>query len=283
MRIDSHQHFWHYNAQRDDWITDQMAILKRDFLPEELSKQMRANGIDRCIAVQADQSEAETLFLLQLAEKHPEIAGVVGWINLAADNASERIEYFSQFEKLLGFRHIVQAEPDDRFMLRQDFLRGVKALARHGFTYDILIYAPHLPVAIEFVRKFPEQKFVLNHLAKPYIKSKEIETWARNIRVLAANPNVCCKLSGLVTEADWKNWSEIDLKPYLDVALEAFGPDRLMFGSDWPVCLLAASYGRVKEVVEDYTRSLSENEKEKIFGLNAMRFYGVNTAAWTSN
>jgi L-fuconolactonase len=283
MIIDSHQHFWHYNAERDGWITDQMAILKRDFLPEELIKQMRANGIDRCITVQADQSEAETLFLLQLAEKHPEIAGVVGWINLAADNAPGRIEYFSQFEKLFGLRHIIQAEPDDRFMLRQDFQSGIKALARHGLTYDILIYARHLPVAIEFVRRFPNQKVVLDHLAKPSIKSKEIEPWARNIRALAANPNVYCKLSGMVTEADWKHWSEEDLRPYLDVAFEAFGADRLMFGSDWPVCLLAASYGRVKEVVEDYTRSLSENEKEKIFGLNAMRFYGVNTAAWTLN
>ena len=283
MIIDSHQHFWHYNAQRDGWITDHMTILKRDFLPEELIEQMRANGIDRCIAVQADQSEAETLFLLQLAEKHPEIAGVVGWINLAADNASERIEYFSQFEKLLGFRHIIQAEPDDRFMLRQDFQRGIKALARHGLTYDILIYARHLPVAIEFVRRFPNQNFVLDHLAKPAIKSKEIQSWSRNIRTLAASPNVCCKLSGLVTEADWKNWSETDLKPYLDVALEAFGPDRLMFGSDWPVCLLAASYGRVKEVIENYIGDLSEGEKEKIFGLNAMRFYGAKTAAWTSN
>ena len=283
MIIDSHQHFWHYNAERDGWITDEMAILRRDFLPEELIEQMRASGINRCIAVQADQSEAETLFLLQLAEKHPEIAGVVGWINLAADNAPERIEYFSQFEKLLGLRHIIQAEPDDRFMLRQDFQSGIEALAKHGLTYDILIYARHLPVAIEFVRRFPNQKFVLDHLAKPSIKSKEIEPWARNIRALAANPNVYCKLSGMATEADWRHWSEEDLRPYLDVAFEAFGADRLIYGSDWPVCLLAANYGRVKEVIENYIRDLSEGEKEKIFGLNAIRFYGVKTAAWTSN
>ena len=275
MRIDSHQHFWRYDPERDGWITEEMAVLKRDFLPEELIQRMREAGVDRTIAVQADQSEAETHFLLDLAEENSAIAGVVGWVNLLDKNIDERLECFSRHTKLRGFRHIVQAEHDDRFMMREDFLRGVAALARHNFTYDILIYARQLPGAVEFVRRFPAQKFVLDHLAKPSIKAGQIDAWANNIRALARNQNVYCKLSGLVTEANWKNWNAETLRPYLDVAFEAFGTDRLMFGSDWPVCLLAASYSQVKEVIENYTRDFSPSEKENIFGLNAARFYGL--------
>jgi L-fuconolactonase len=275
MRIDSHQHFWHYNAERDGWITDEMAVLKRDFMPEDLLPGMLATGIDASIAVQADQSDDETLFLLSFAERHPEIRGVIGWVDLQADDIEDRLRKFSQFFKLRGFRHIVQAEPDDRFLMRPEFLRGIRCLGTYGFTYDILIYAQHLPVANEFVRQCPEQKFVLDHLAKPLIKTGEIDYWARGIRAMANHPNVCCKLSGLVTEADWAKWSADDLKPYLDVVFEAFGTDRLMFGSDWPVCLLAASYERVKETIENYTRDLTSIEKAKIFGLNAARFYGL--------
>jgi len=275
MRIDSHQHFWRYDPGRDGWITEEMAVLKRDFLPEELIRRMREAGVDRTIAVQADQSETETHFLLDLAEKNSAIAGVVGWVNLLDKNIEERLEYFSRHTKLRGFRHIVQAERDDRFMIREDFLRGVAALARHNFTYDILIYARQLPAAVKFVRRFPAQKFVLDHLAKPSIKAGEIDAWANNIRALARNRNVYCKLSGFVTEANWTNWNAETLRPYLDVAFEAFGTDRLMFGSDWPVCLLAASYSQVKEVIENYTRDFSPSEKENIFGLNAARFYGL--------
>ncbi|PYY20096.1 MAG: amidohydrolase [Acidobacteria bacterium] len=275
MRIDSHQHFWRYDPGRDGWITEEMAVLKRDFLPKELIQRMREAGVDRTIAVQADQSETETHFLIDLAEENSAIAGVVGWVNLLDKNIDERLECFSRHTKLRGFRHIVQAEHDDRFMMREDFLRGVAALARHNFTYDILIYARQLPGAVEFVRRFPAQKFVLDHLAKPSIKAGEIDAWANNIRALARNQNVYCKLSGLVTEANWKNWNAETLRPYLDVAFEAFGTDRLMFGSDWPVCLLAASYSQVKEVIENYTRDFSPSEKENIFGLNAARFYGL--------
>lgn len=283
MTIDSHQHFWRYDPVRDSWITDAMSVLKRDYLPEELIATMRANGVDQCIAVQADQSEAETHFLLQLAERHPQIAGVVGWVDLKAENVSGRLDYFSQFEKLLGFRHVVQAEPDDRFLLRDDFVRGIHALAAYEFTYDILIYAKHLPVAAEFVRKFPKQKFVLDHLAKPMIKDKAINEWRRDIRALAAHSNVYCKLSGMVTEANWTQWTQAHLRPYLDMVFECFGVDRLMFGSDWPVCLVAASYAEVKGVIENYTSQLSRSERENIFGRNAAQFYGVKTAAWTSN
>jgi len=275
MRIDSHQHFWRYDPVRDGWITNEMAVLKRDFMPEELIQQMRQVGVDCSIAVQADQSEKETQFLLELADKNSAIAGVVGWVNLLDKNVEERLEHFSHYGKLRGFRHIVQAESDDRFMMGDDFLRGIRALARHNFTYDILIYERQLPAAIEFVDRFPTQKFVVDHIAKPSIKAGEIDTWSRNIRALAHNRNVYCKLSGLVTEAEWTKWNAETLGPYLDVAFEAFGTDRLMFGSDWPVCLLAASYWQVKDVIENYTRDLSTNEKEKIFGLNAARFYGL--------
>ena len=275
MRIDSHQHFWRYDPVRDGWITEEMAVLKRDFMPEELIRQMRDVGVDCSIAVQTDQSETETQFLLELADKNSAIAGVVGWVNLLAEGVDERLEYFSRHSKLRGFRHIVQAESDDRFMMRADFLRGIRALARHNFTYDILIYARQLPAAVEFVDRFPAQKFVVDHLAKPSIKAGAIDVWSRNIRALARNRDVYCKLSGLVTEADWAKWNSDNLRAYLDVAFDAFGPDRLMFGSDWPVCLLAASYAQVKEVIENYTRDLSATEKENIFGLNAARFYGL--------
>ena len=275
MRIDAHQHFWHYDPVRDSWINEKMAVLKRDFLPPELIQRMREAGIDRSIAVQADQSEKETKFLLDVAEDNEAIAGVVGWIDLLDGNIERRLEYFSEYQKLRGFRHIVQAEPDDRFMMRKDFLHGISCLARHNFTYDILIYFSQLPAANELVRRFPSQKFVIDHLAKPSIKSGEITAWTRAIRSLAESPNVYCKISGLVTEADWKRWRQSDFTPYLDTVFEAFGSERLMFGSEWPVCLLAASYAQVKEIIENYTRDLSATEKANIFGLNAARFYGL--------
>jgi L-fucono-1,5-lactonase len=275
MRVDSHQHFWHYHPVRDAWITDEMAVLKRDFLPADFLPELRANGIDACVAVQADQSEEETRFLLDLAEKHREIAGVVGWVNLLDERVEERLEYFSHFRKLRGFRHIVQAEPDDRFLMRKEFLRGVGMLSRFGFTYDILIYARHLPVAAEFVQQFLSQKFVVDHMAKPQIKALELDDWSRGMRAIAKHPNVWCKVSGLVTEADWKRWTCDDFRPYLDVVFEAFGFDRLMFGSDWPVCLLGGNYRNVKAIVDDYTQSFSAADKEKVFGGNAIRFYGL--------
>jgi len=275
MRVDSHQHFWHYHPVRDAWITDEMAVLKRDFLPADFLPELRANGIDACVAVQADQSEEETRFLLDLAEKHREIAGVVGWVNLLDERVEERLEYFSHFRKLRGFRHIVQAEPDDRFLMRKEFLRGVGMLSRFGFTYDILIYARHLPVAAEFVQQFLSQKFVVDHMAKPQIKALELDDWSRGMRAIAKHPNVWCKVSGLVTEADWKRWTCDDFRPYLDVVFEAFGFDRLMFGSDWPVCLLGSNYRNVKAIVDDYTQSFSAIDKENIFGGNAIRFYGL--------
>jgi L-fuconolactonase len=273
MTVDSHQHFWRYNVHRDAWITDEMSLLRKDFLPGDLIPELRANAVDGCIAVQADQSEDETLVLLELASLHAEIMGVVGWVDLCASQLPDRLRYFSQFEKLRGFRHIVQSEPDDRFLLRDDFVRGVGLLAEFDFACDILIYPRQLPAAIELVAKYPKQRFVLDHMAKPPIRSAELTPWAELLSELARHPNVYCKLSGLVTEARWGDWRAEDFKPYLDVAIEAFGPDRLMFGSDWPVCLLAGSYRDVKNLIFSHTSMLSPEKQARIFGLNAMEFY----------
>jgi len=277
MNIDSHQHFWRYDPHRDAWITEEMSVLKRDFLPEDLLPQLHANKVEGSIAVQAAQSEAETRFLLELAGQFYEIKGVVGWVDLCAPNLPERLEYFSHFDKLCGFRHVVQAEPDDRFMLRPDFLTGIRQLQQFEFTYDILIYPHQLPAAIELVERFPQQLFVLDHLAKPLIRSGVISPWAQQIGLLAANPNVYCKVSGLITEGDWENWRATDFKPYFDVVFNAFGTDRLMFGSDWPVCLLAGDYRGVKQLLASYLDDFTVEQRDKIFGGNAAKFYGLKT------
>jgi L-fuconolactonase len=278
MSIDSHQHFWQYDPRRDTWITDEMAVLKRDFLPCDLLPELAANGIVGSVAVQASQAEEETRFLLDLARQCPAIAGVVGWTDLRASNLPERLAHYSQFRKLRGFRHIVQSEPDDYFLLRDDFSRGVGRLRQFNFTYDILIYAKQLPAAIELAGRFPEQRFVLDHIAKPSIRTREITQWSKHIREIAGNPNVYCKLSGLITQADSRTRRPDDFKPFLDVVFEAFGPDRLMFGSDWPVCLVVGTYRQVKELIADYTGNLARAEREKIFGLNAIRFYSLEAS-----
>ncbi len=282
MNIDSHQHFWRYDPVRDRWITPEMSRIRRDFLPEDLLPELRHNQIDGCVAVQADQSEAETFFLLDLAAKHDEIKGVVGWVDLSASNISDRLEYFSQFERLRGFRHIAQSEPDDRFLVRKEFVAGLQCLQHFGFSYDILIYPRQLPAALELVEKLPDQRFVIDHLAKPSIRSGELSPWAEQIRAIAANPNIYCKLSGLVTEADWKHWRQADFEPYLDVTFEAFGPDRVMFGSDWPVCLLAGSYQQVKNVLANHIDRLPHAQRQKIFGLNAISCYALKASTHES-
>jgi L-fuconolactonase len=275
MRIDSHQHFWRYNPRRDSWITDEMSALRRDFLPDDLIPELQAGQVHGCVAVQADQSEAETMFLLDLASRFPQIKGVVGWVDLRSPELPKRLQYFSQFEKLRGFRHVVQSEPDDRYMLREDFLAGISLLRQYDFTYDILIYPRQLPAAIELLSRNPDQRFVIDHMAKPLIRSGDISRWKEQIEELAKYPRVCCKISGLVTEADWHSWTEDDFRPYLDVVLNAFGPDRLMFGSDWPVCLLAGNYRRVQLLVENYIREMQAAQQTKILGLNAAAFYGL--------
>jgi len=277
MRIDAHQHFWNYEAVRDAWITEEMSILRRDYGPEDLRAELRVNGFDGSIAVQADQSEEETRFLLELAARHPFVVGVVGWVDLAAADIEERLANFRSFEKLCGFRHIVQSEPDDNFMLRAEFRRGIGCLSQFGFSYDILIYPRQLPAAIKMVASHPDQKFVLDHIAKPEIKARKLEPWTAQMRELAALPNVFCKLSGLITEADWKNWKADDCRPYLEVAWDCFGADRLMFGSDWPVCLLAGSYARAYSLVAEFMAGRLPEEQGRVFGTNAARFYGIKS------
>ena len=279
MQLDSHQHFWKYDVQRHSWITDEMEVLKRDYLPADLLPELKANRMSGCIAVQADQSEQETEFLLELANQCEAIKGVVGWVDLLSPAISERLRHFSQFEKLSGFRHVLQSEADDEFMLRPEFCRGIQALQEHGFTYDILIYPRQLPAALELVTRFPNQLFVIDHIAKPPIRTGELAPWAAQMRSLSDSTNVYCKLSGLITEANWSNWSAEDLRPYLNVVFETFGPERLMFGSDWPVCLLAGTYRQVKQLIETYISKLSIHQKKSIFGLNAARFYGLEKTA----
>ena len=283
MRVDAHQHFWQYNPSRDTWITDRMSVLKRDYLPDDLRPELARNGVDSTVAVQADQSESETKFLLDLAESKHFISGVVGWVDLRSPRVAERLEHFSKFDKLVGFRHIVQAERDDHFLLQNDFVRGLRQLHPYGYTYDLLVYPRQLPAAVELAARMPEQPFVLDHIGKPEIGNGHRGGWKQQIRELADHPNAYCKLSGIVTEADWKNWTPELCKPYLDTVFEAFGPQRLMFGSDWPVCLLAGTYERVTDLVREYLRQCSSDDEEAIMGGNATRFYRIKTAAWTSN
>ena len=273
MHIDAHQHFWVYNPREFDWIDDAMAALRRDFLPPALKTELDHAGFQGCVAVQARQTLEETRWLLELAASSPFIRGVVGWVDLQSPQVRSQLQELAENPRLVGVRHVVQGEPDDRFLLRPEFLRGIAALEEFDLAYDILIYTRHLPVAAEFVRQFPRQRFVLDHLAKPPIKSGSLHPWTDGIRRLAAFPNVYCKLSGMVTEADWQRWQPGDMTPYLDVAFECFGPERLMIGSDWPVCTVAASYGRAMQVVKDYLGRHTEQVREAVLGGNAQRFW----------
>lgn len=275
MKIDSHQHFWKYHPVKDAWISDAMRVIQRDFLPTDLLPLLQENKIDGCIAVQADQSEYETHFLLLLAQENDFIKGVVGWVDLRGANLESRLDHFAQFKKLKGFRHIVQGEPEVDFLLQEDFCKGIEKLSKYNFTYDLLIFPKHLPVAVEFVKRFPNQKFVIDHLAKPNFKQTDFAEWEKGIREIATCPNVFCKVSGLVTEADWNNWNETDFTYCLDVVTEVFGIDRLMFGSDWPVSLLAASYGESCDIVEHYFSKFSSEEQDQFWGRNAMKFYNL--------
>ncbi len=273
MRIDAHQHFWMYNEREYGWIDDSMAALRRDFLPADLKPELECNGFEGCVAVQARQTLEETRWLLELAQQTHFILGVVGWVDLRSPRLRFELESLAVKSKLVGVRHIVQSEPDERFLLQPDFLRGIAMLEEFDLTYDMLIYTPHLPVAAEFVARVPRQRFVLDHLAKPPIKSGAIDVWARGIRELAAFPNVYCKVSGLVTEADWQAWKPEDLRPYLDAAFECFGPSRLMIGSDWPVCTVAAPYSRVMNLVKDYVGKYAAKERDAVLGENAATFW----------
>jgi L-fuconolactonase len=273
MRIDAHQHFWIYDPCEHGWIGDSMTSIRHDFLPVDLKPELERSGFDGTVAVQVRQTLEETRWLLELAASSSYIRGVVGWVDLRSAQVRTQLESFAENPKLVGIRHIVQSEPDDQFLLRPDFLRGISVLGEFDLAYDLLIYPKHLPVAAEFVRHFPGQRFVLDHMAKPPIKSGEIQSWARDIRDLALFPNIFCKLSGLVTEADWQRWTPEHLLPYLDAVFECFGPERLMIGSDWPVCTVAASYSQVVDIVKNYVSNFPVEVREAVLGGNAARFW----------
>lgn len=274
MTIDSHVHFWKYDKKRYDWIDNTMKTLQQDHLPEHLALTLKRNDIDGVVAVQAIGEEYETHFLVELAKTHPVVKGVVGWIDLQADNAADRLQFFSQYPVIKGYRHVVQGEPLD-FLSRENFRRGVRALQACGYTYDILIFHYQLRPALDFVRAFPEQPFVIDHCAKPDIRHHNIEEWKTQIKEMAQFPNVCCKLSGLFTEARWKEWSAADFYPYLDVVFDAFGVNRLLFGSDWPVMLLSGIYVQWKSLLEKYMENFEPEDREKVFGGNAIQFYNL--------
>lgn len=275
MRIDSHQHFWKYSPAHYPWMDEQMGALKRDHLPEHLKPLLQAIAFNGSIAVQARQILEETEWLLELAGQHEIIKGVVGWVDLRSPKVHAQLEKFAQHPKLVGVRHVVQDEPDDNFMLLPEFRRGLAQLREFELTYDLLLFPKHLPVAIKLVKEFPEQPFVLDHIAKPYIRDGLISPWKEDLKRLAEFPNVFCKLSGMVTEAKWKQWQPKDFYPYLDVGIEAFGTDRVMIGSDWPVCTLSGEYGPVMRIVLDYVQQFAETGRDKILGGNCARFYGV--------
>ncbi len=275
MIIDSHQHFWIYEAEKHAWIDDDMKFIRRNFLPEDLQTVYKENGIDGCVAVQADQTTEETDFLLDLAEQNDFIKGIVGWVDLRASNIDTVLNQYSQSPKLKGFRHVVQGEADHNFMLRADFMNGIAALGKYNFTYDILIFPHQLGAALELVRRFPNQKFVIDHIAKPYIKDGFYDGWAALIKAISQHKNVYCKLSGMTTEADYNSWTPEQIEPYMQHILDSFGSERILFGSDWPVCLVAGNYTKTKKLVTNFIAKLSEEAQSAIMGRNAVQFYNL--------
>jgi L-fuconolactonase len=275
MKIDSHQHFWKYSATEYSWISNEMNVLKRDFLPADLYTELTRAGIDSCVAVQARQCTEETRWLLEMAGENEFINGVVGWVDLCSPVVKSQLDEFNRYPKLVGVRHVIHDEPDDNFMLRDDFLNGISLLKKYSLTYDLLLFPKHLPVAERLVSMFPDQPFVLDHISKPLIRHNKIHPWKEDLVRLAAHDNVSCKISGMVTENDWQRRQAEDYFPYLDTVFEAFGENRLMFGSDWPVCKVAGDYGHVQNIVERYIAKMPESVQEKIMGLNCKQFYNL--------
>ncbi|MHA3774652.1 amidohydrolase family protein [Verrucomicrobiota bacterium sgz303538] len=274
MRLDAHQHFWSYDENQYPWIP-KGSPLHRDWLPDDLAREQARVGMEGSIAVQARQTAEESRWLLTLADESPIVQGVVGWVDLRSNEVEEQMADLAHHPKFRGVRHVVQDEPDDRFMLGAEFLRGIGKLRQFGLTYDILIYPKQLPAAIELAQRFPDQPFVLDHIAKPHIREGTLSPWREQIRELAQVKNVFCKVSGMVTEANHATWKAEDFQPYLDVIFETFGTERLMWGSDWPVCLFAADYEQVFKLVKNYSRHLSPEERDGLFGSNAARFYSI--------
>lgn len=272
-RIDSHQHFWKYDPHRQNWMTDEMDVLKKDYGPRDLAVLLNQCGLQGCVAVQASQTEDENEFLIQLAEENSFIKGVVGWVDLQSNTVHERLSYYTTKSKIKGFRHVLHDESDVDFMLRPAFLNGIKALKEFGYTYDLLIFPVHFSNSLQLVRQFPDQPFVIDHIAKPNIREHQLSDWKKHLMPLASLPNVYCKISGMVTEAGWKKWKSEDFIPYIDTIVDLFGTKRILYGSDWPVCTLSASYGETFGIVKNYFEKFSQGEQDDFFGMNAKRFY----------
>ena len=275
--IDAHQHFWKYHPQNHAWINEDMKIIQKDFLPEDLALVLSAQHVEGCISVQVDQTKEETVFQIECAKNNHFIKGVVGWIDLLNPSIDKDIEAYKEQKIVKGFRHILQGA-EKGFMLQPDFIKGLKQLSKHHYTYDLLIYANQIQEAIELIKSVEDLPIVLDHIAKPSIKTKSMQDWEKDIKALAKYPNLYCKISGMATEANWTTWKPEDLKPYLDIVVEAFGVDRLLFGSDWPVCLVASSYERWLHTIKDYFKEFSSTEQEKIFALNCESFYTLEKA-----
>lgn len=275
VKIDSHQHFWQYNPKEHTWMSDQMSALKKDFLPDDLVPLLDQIQFDGCISVQARQSIAETNWLLKLSDEYDFIKGVVGWVDLCSPEIQETLGLYANRKKLKGVRHVVHDEPDNHFVLRPDFQNGIKALKEFNLTYDLLLFPKHIPVALKLVEKFPDQQFVVDHIAKPFIFKNERSPWKEDLNELAMNPNVFCKLSGMVTETKWGAWHEDDFRKYLDIVTESFGVGRIMIGSDWPVCTLSASYVDTMKIVINFTKQFSPEIIDSILGGNSCTFYNI--------
>jgi L-fucono-1,5-lactonase len=273
MLIDSHQHFWRYTTQEFDWISDDMSVLRKDHFPEHLTALLAEHNIAGTVAVQARQSNEETQWLLALAEKNKTIMGVVGWIDLRADDLEQQLDTYKNSSWLKGFRHVLQDEPDDAFMLDERFVRGIKLIAERGYCYDILVHANQLATVCEFVERLPVMPLVLDHIAKPDIATQQWQPWARYIEQLAKVPHLYCKVSGMVTEANWHQWDEKTFEPYIEQVIKCFGPQRVMFGSDWPVCTVAASYSQVHSILANVIKSHYVDDYQAIMGENAQTFY----------
>ncbi|MEO6183229.1 MAG: amidohydrolase family protein [Verrucomicrobiota bacterium] len=276
MRLDSHQHFWKFNTTDYGWMKSDWPI-RRDFLPHDLQPLLQQHAFDGVIAVQARQTLEESRWLLKLADENSIIKGVVGWVDLRSETVAEQLAELARQPNFVGVRHVVQDEPDERFLLRPEFVRGLKELQQFKLTYDLLLFPHQLPSAIDLAQKLSEQKFVLDHMGKPAIRDGTLDGWREDIRELAKSPNVFCKISGLVTEADWGNWKPADFKPYLDTVFEAFGEDRVIYGSDWPVCLLAGDYEAVFSLINNYAQQLSPCAHSQLFGDNTATFYGIKS------
>ena len=281
MRIDAHQHFWQYDPDRHRWINDEMSAIRRDFFPGDLATILKTLQIDGTIAVQADETVVETTFLLDLAAKNDFIKAVVGWTDLHSLELEKTLYNFKGIEKLAGFRCVMQGAPDEKYLRNDLFANNLKKLAEHGYTYDLLVYHNQLPALISMTEKLPDNQLILDHIGKPDIRNNQFQTWKEQIKILAKHPGIYCKLSGMVTEADYSKWTYDDLLPYLETSAEYFGIDRICFGSDWPVCLVAGSYNKVYEVIEKFVHQLSKSDQEKIFGLNTLQFYKIKDGSTT--